>query len=56
MKLSKYLSIFIILLVSAHTQATKCCTSYDKSNTLCLTCPDGSYFYGNNCMLDISNC
>ena len=48
----------LLLLVSAvAAQATpKCCLTYDKAGTTCLTCPTGSYYSGNNCLIDIDGC
>ena len=54
---NKIALLLIALIVLSTCQISKkCCQSYDKSGLLCLTCPDGSYYYGNNCIVDIDGC
>lgn len=48
------LTAFVVL--GGCQQSKKCCDSYDKSQLLCLTCPDGAYYYGNNCIMDLEGC
>ena len=45
---------FVLLWQYIVTQTTKkCCQTYDKTNTLCLTCPTGTFLSGNNCIVTI---
>lgn len=50
--------LLLFLIASAHTQSTdkKCCQAYDPLGTVCKTCPPGTYYSGNNCIIDIDNC
>lgn len=47
--------LFLISLASGQKEK-KCCLTYDKTNSFCLTCPEGTYLSGNNCIVDIPNC
>ena len=54
---SKIALVLMTLMLFGTCQISKkCCQSYDKSNTLCLTCPDGSNYFGNNCIMDLEGC
>lgn len=56
-KLQTTTALFFLLLCMASTQAgPKCCESYDKAGTACLSCPVNTYFSGNNCIIDIDGC
>lgn len=51
------LVLFIGILVLAQGQVHKnCCSNYDKSGVLCLSCPLGSFYQANNCIAEIDNC
>lgn len=50
-------ALFVLLLYVAASQTSpKCCDSYDKAGTACLSCPVNTYFSGNNCIIDIDGC
>ena len=57
----KYVYLLIIAQIITHTQTqtqtqSKCCQSYDKTNSFCLTCPLASILSGNNCIIAIEGC
>lgn len=57
MSSTKIVILILILCILSNAQMSKkCCLTYDKSNQICLTCPEATYYSGNNCLPDVDNC
>jgi hypothetical protein len=50
---AKFLNYLFLIILSVSAQNNEnCCLTYDSAK-LCLTCPDGTYYSANNCIVDL---
>lgn len=48
--------VFCILGLALGQTSEKCCSTYDATGSICMTCPKDASYQGNNCIIEIKNC
>lgn len=48
--------IFILSQIYCQSSDLSCCQSLDNTNTICMSCTDGTFLSGNNCIVNINGC